>query len=71
MTAPEPRSGPPDDTEAYVGLPVAEARKRAAAHGWHTIRVIEDEETVVTAEHRAGRINLLASRGHVTRCWFG
>ncbi|WP_069814283.1 I78 family peptidase inhibitor [Streptomyces sp. TP-A0874] len=61
---------PADDTEAYVGQPVAEAEERARDRGWTTVRRLPPN-AVVTMEFLAGRINFAVTDGEVVRCWTG
>lgn len=71
MTPRAPHPKPDDHPQEYVGLPLAAAEERARARGWEVVRVIAEDEAVLTAEYRDGRINLQAPGGQVTRCWFG
>lgn len=45
------------DPSAYVGLPLVDALARAGLDGW-TPRVLH-ESSIVTMEHRPGRLNLV------------
>lgn len=67
---PNHASSPDDSTDAYVGLPVEEARRRAAVRGWTTVRVVPPG-AIITMEYAVGRLNLTARDGTVTRCWQG
>ncbi|MBB0232328.1 hypothetical protein FOE67_23240 [Streptomyces calidiresistens] len=71
---PDP-TGPPthiptEGTDAYVGLPEADARRRAAERGWSTVRVLPPD-AVITMEYIAGRLNLAVEAGRVVRAWEG
>ncbi|MCQ4083255.1 I78 family peptidase inhibitor [Streptomyces sp. RB6PN25] len=59
-----------DDPDSYVGLPVEEARQRAAERGWSPVRTLPPD-AVVTLEYVAGRLNLSVDNGRVVRCWRG
>ncbi len=67
---PTPPESPDDSTDPYVGLPVAEAERRAAERGWTTVRALPPG-AIVTMEYAAGRLNFTVSDGNVTRCWKG
>jgi hypothetical protein len=62
----------PIDPEALIGLPVAEARRRAEAHGYHFRVLIEDGESgTSTADCRSDRVNVEVSAGKVVRADIG
>jgi Peptidase inhibitor I78 family len=67
---PDPATDPDDSPEAYVGLPVADAERRAAERGWRTVRTLPPD-AVITMEYAVGRLNLTVRDGAVTRCWKG
>ena len=61
---------PEDDPQAYVGLAVDEAERRARERGWSPVRTLAPG-AVVTMEYRFGRLNLEVENGTVRRSWKG
>ncbi len=62
----------PIDPAALVGLTVAEARRRAEAHGYQFRVLIEDgESATATADYRKDRVNVEATGGKVVRADIG
>ncbi|GHJ38608.1 I78 family peptidase inhibitor [Streptomyces sp. TS71-3] len=67
---PTPPAEPEDDLQAYVGLPVEEAERRARERGWSTVRSLAPG-TVITMEYLHGRLNFEVKDGAVHRSWKG
>ncbi|SDP26452.1 proteinase inhibitor I78 [Actinacidiphila guanduensis] len=65
-----PGRNPSDDLDAYPGLALEEAERRARERGWTTVRSLPPE-AVVTMEFVAGRLNFTVAEGRVRRCWQG
>jgi hypothetical protein len=62
----------PIDPTALVGLPVAEARRRAEAHGYQFRVLIEDGESpAATTDLRSDRVNVEVRAGKVVRADIG
>jgi hypothetical protein len=59
-----------DDADAYVGLTVEEAQRRAEAYGWVNLRTLTSEDQLITMEWVSHRINFLVIGGRISKCWF-
>ncbi|CAM5569682.1 hypothetical protein SAVIM40S_06006 [Streptomyces avidinii] len=59
-----------DDPAHYTGLDTGEAKRRALAHGWTTVRTVAPG-TMLTMEYVEGRLNLEVEDGRVRRAWSG
>ncbi|MFB7254449.1 I78 family peptidase inhibitor [Streptomyces nojiriensis] len=71
MTASASASVPAaDDPAHYAGLGTGEAKRRALARGWTTVRVVPPG-TVLTMEYLEGRLNFEVEDDRVLRAWSG
>lgn len=59
-----------DDPAHYTGLDTSEAKRRALARGWTTVRTVRPG-TMLTMEYLEGRLNFEVEDGRVQRAWSG
>jgi hypothetical protein len=58
------------ETQAYVGLSLSDARQAATKAGVKMVRVIERPNDPITFDFRPYRLNLVVTEGSVTRAAF-